>query len=195
MVFLQTCCRSRSTRSPRSASRTSPQPLPTVRRGALPASRTAAATTSLDWSVPLRSAEPILAALGFGANRVATIETDDPDMLGGTLRSIPAMQPAPRPARFPAHRCETRRAAVRADANCTGPLRSRLMSCRCPARAPFGSVRGERRRLHAVPFVCVGLPDRRADRRSGAAHCCALPRMPACSAGCARQPVPRRSSP
>ena len=45
-------------------------------------------------------AEPILAGLGFGADRVATIETDDPDALGATLRAIPPMPSAPRPANF-----------------------------------------------------------------------------------------------
>src|SRR5215472_10114196 len=33
-------------------------------------------------------AEPILVGLGFGEGRVATIETDDPDALGETLRAI-----------------------------------------------------------------------------------------------------------
>jgi len=37
-------------------------------------------------------AEPILAGLGFGTERSATIETDDPDVLGDMLRAIP---PAP----------------------------------------------------------------------------------------------------
>jgi ferredoxin len=45
-------------------------------------------------------AEPILAGLGFGAGRIATIETDDPDLLLRALRAIPAMPPAPRPASF-----------------------------------------------------------------------------------------------
>jgi ferredoxin len=45
-------------------------------------------------------AEPILAGLGFGTGRIATIETDDPDVLGATLRAIPAMAIAPRPASF-----------------------------------------------------------------------------------------------
>jgi ferredoxin len=45
-------------------------------------------------------AEPILAGLGFGADRIATIETDDPDLLGATLRAIPTMAAAPRPASF-----------------------------------------------------------------------------------------------
>jgi ferredoxin len=45
-------------------------------------------------------AEPILAGLGFASRRVATIETDDPDALGATLRKIEAAAPAPRPASF-----------------------------------------------------------------------------------------------
>jgi ferredoxin len=42
-------------------------------------------------------ADPILTGLGFGRARVATIETDDPDLLLEALRAIPAMPPAPRP--------------------------------------------------------------------------------------------------
>jgi ferredoxin len=45
-------------------------------------------------------ADPILMGLGFGAGRIATIETDDPDFLLEALRAIPAMPPAPRPASF-----------------------------------------------------------------------------------------------
>src|SRR3984893_11166807 len=45
-------------------------------------------------------AEPILTGLGFGAGRVATIETDDPDLLSEALRALPAMAAAPRPASF-----------------------------------------------------------------------------------------------
>jgi ferredoxin len=45
-------------------------------------------------------ADPILTGLGFGAGRVATIETDDPDLLIEALRAIPPMPPAPRPASF-----------------------------------------------------------------------------------------------
>jgi ferredoxin len=45
-------------------------------------------------------AEPILAGLGFGAGRVATIETDDPFALGETLRAIVSVDGAPRPAAF-----------------------------------------------------------------------------------------------
>jgi ferredoxin len=45
-------------------------------------------------------AEPILIALGFGAGRIATIETDDPDVLGTELRTIPRTAGAPRPGSF-----------------------------------------------------------------------------------------------
>jgi ferredoxin len=45
-------------------------------------------------------AEPILAGLGFGTGRVATIETDDPDALGAALRAIAPLEAAPRPASF-----------------------------------------------------------------------------------------------
>src|ERR1700682_1550435 len=45
-------------------------------------------------------AEPILTGLGFGAGRIAPIETDDPDGLIEALRAIPPMAPAPRPASF-----------------------------------------------------------------------------------------------
>ena len=45
-------------------------------------------------------ADPILTGLGFGAGRVATIETDDPDNLIEALRAIPSMPAAPRPASF-----------------------------------------------------------------------------------------------
>jgi ferredoxin len=47
-------------------------------------------------------AEPILAGLGFGPGRVATIETDDPDALGATLRAIQPTQGAKTPATFQA---------------------------------------------------------------------------------------------
>jgi ferredoxin len=45
-------------------------------------------------------ADPILTGLGFGAGRIATVETDDPELLGEALRAIPSMPPAPRPASF-----------------------------------------------------------------------------------------------
>jgi ferredoxin len=48
----------------------------------------------------LALADPILAGLGFGASRAATIETDDPDALGAALRAIETQDGAPRLASF-----------------------------------------------------------------------------------------------
>jgi ferredoxin len=45
-------------------------------------------------------AQPVLAGLGFGGARLATIETDDPDALGSALRDIAAGEPSQRPASF-----------------------------------------------------------------------------------------------
>jgi ferredoxin len=53
--------------------------------------------TGLQQTIAL--AEPILAGLGFGSSRVATIETDDPDALGVALRSVEG-EPSQRPATF-----------------------------------------------------------------------------------------------
>lgn len=48
----------------------------------------------------LALADALLRGLGFGAGRIATIETDDPDALDAALRSIPSLPGAPRPASF-----------------------------------------------------------------------------------------------
>lgn len=45
-------------------------------------------------------ADPILVGLGFGAGRIATIETDDPDSLLDALHAIPPLLPVPHPASF-----------------------------------------------------------------------------------------------
>jgi ferredoxin len=50
----------------------------------------------------LALAEPILQGLGFAGPRVATLEADDPEVVGVALREIPSMPPAPRPASFQA---------------------------------------------------------------------------------------------
>jgi ferredoxin len=44
--------------------------------------------------------EPILSGLGFGADRLSTIEIDDPDALGDALRAITQREGTPRPASF-----------------------------------------------------------------------------------------------
>src|SRR5712692_8078226 len=51
-------------------------------------------------SKTLALAEPILAGLGFGAGRAATIETDDPDALGTVLRALDVGEPSVHPAHF-----------------------------------------------------------------------------------------------
>jgi ferredoxin len=84
-------------------------------------------------------ADPILGGLGFGAGRIATIETDDPDLLSEALRAIPAMAPSPHPASF------------RTQGNKRNVLRFALSELHraapepvpiiaLPAGAPFGAV-------------------------------------------------------
>ena len=48
----------------------------------------------------LTLAEPILSGLGFGPQRAGTIATDDPDVLGATLRQIESGDGAQQPASF-----------------------------------------------------------------------------------------------
>jgi ferredoxin len=85
-------------------------------------------------------AELILAGLGFGGDRVATIETDDPDALGSTLRAILTMASAPRPANFLPMGGEKRsvlRLALR-ELHRAAPVPVDVMAL--PRQAPFGSV-------------------------------------------------------
>src|SRR5262249_54120716 len=49
---------------------------------------------------PIALPEPILSGLGFGTDRLSTIETDDPDALGDTLWAIAHLKGTPRPASF-----------------------------------------------------------------------------------------------
>ena len=51
-------------------------------------------------SKTLALADPILSGLGFGAGRAATIEADDPFVLGESLRAILAADATPHPASF-----------------------------------------------------------------------------------------------
>ena len=84
-------------------------------------------------------AEPILAGLGFGAGRVATIETDDPDALGEALRAIALLPPAPRPASFApvGGKREVMLLALR-ELQRAAPTPVDLVAL--PAGAPFGAV-------------------------------------------------------
>jgi ferredoxin len=87
----------------------------------------------------LALAEPILAGLGFGAGRAATIETDDPDALGMTLREIDTTGAAPRPATFSSvgPKRDVMRLALR-ELQRAAPAPVDVIAL--PAGAPFGKV-------------------------------------------------------
>lgn len=87
----------------------------------------------------LALAEPILAGLGFGAGRAATIETDDPDALGTMLREIDIAAPAPRPASFMAvgPKRDVMRLALR-ELQRAAPAPVDVVAL--PQGAPFGKV-------------------------------------------------------
>src|SRR5688572_24957537 len=84
-------------------------------------------------------AEPILAGLGFGAGRVATIETDDPFALGEILRTIAPADGAPRPAAFQpvGAKRDVLRLALR-ELHHAAPAPVDIVAL--PAGAPFGTV-------------------------------------------------------
>jgi len=83
--------------------------------------------------------EPILAGLGFGLGRVATIETDDPDALGETLRAIAPAPPSARPAGFApvGAKRDVLRLALR-ELQRAAPAPVDVVPL--PAGAPFGAV-------------------------------------------------------
>jgi ferredoxin len=84
-------------------------------------------------------AEPILTGLGFGADRLSTIETDDPDGLGDTLRAIAHLQGTPRPASFTplGTSRELLRLALR-ELQRAAPASVDVIAL--PAGAPFGAI-------------------------------------------------------
>jgi ferredoxin len=85
-------------------------------------------------------AECILAGLGFGTDgRIATIETDDPEVLGAELRSIPSMAAAPHPGSFmpTGDKPGVLRFALR-ELHRAAPEPTDLITL--PAQAPFGTV-------------------------------------------------------
>jgi ferredoxin len=84
-------------------------------------------------------AEPILMGLGFGDGRVATIETDDPDALGETLRAIAPGPPCPRPASFApiGAKRDVMRLALR-ELQRAAPTPVDVVAL--PAGAPFGAI-------------------------------------------------------
>lgn len=84
-------------------------------------------------------AEPILAGLGFAGARVATIETDDPDALGGALRAMAAMAAAAKPATFSAvgQKRDVVRLALR-ELHAAAPTPIDIVPL--PPGAPFGTL-------------------------------------------------------
>jgi len=83
-------------------------------------------------------AEPIVAGLGFDGQRVATIETDDPDALGTALRN-PTPKPAEKPATFApmGAKRDVLRFALR---ELNGATTKPVDIIPLPAGAPFGNV-------------------------------------------------------
>jgi len=84
-------------------------------------------------------AEPILAGLGFGSARIATIETDDPDALAEALQAIETHEDTPRPATFlpVGGKRDLMRLALR-ELQRAAPAPVDVVSL--PAGAPFGAV-------------------------------------------------------
>jgi ferredoxin len=87
----------------------------------------------------LASAASILAGLGFDGERVATIETDDPDALGTTVREIAPMAGAERRANFTAvgGKRDVMRLALR-ELHAVAPARVDVIEL--PEGAPFGTL-------------------------------------------------------
>jgi ferredoxin len=84
-------------------------------------------------------AEPILAGLGFGEGRVATIETDDPDALGEALRAIALQDGVSRPVTFApvGAKRDVLRLSLR-ELQRASPVPAEIVPL--PAGAPFGTV-------------------------------------------------------
>lgn len=84
-------------------------------------------------------AEPILAAIGFAGARIGTIETDDPDTLGSTLRAIAPMEGVAKPATFSVigGKREVMRLALR-ELHAVAPAPVDVVPL--PEGAPFGTI-------------------------------------------------------
>jgi ferredoxin len=84
-------------------------------------------------------AEPILAGLGFLGARIATIETDDPFILGDLLRAMEPGEAAPRPASFqPAGDTRGLLCIALQELHRAAPAPAEVIAL--PAGAPFGAV-------------------------------------------------------
>jgi ferredoxin len=84
-------------------------------------------------------AEPVLAGLGFAGTRVATIETDDPDVLGAALHGIATMHGVAKPATFSAigGKRDVVRLALR-ELHAAAPAPVDVVPL--PEGAPFGTI-------------------------------------------------------
>jgi Fe-S-cluster-containing hydrogenase component 2 len=84
-------------------------------------------------------AQPIIAGLGLDGIRVATIETDDPFLLGDVLRNIEPADPVARPARFQpvGSKREILRLALR-ELHRVAPAPIDVVAL--PVGAPFGAI-------------------------------------------------------
>jgi ferredoxin len=84
-------------------------------------------------------AEPILASLGLSGERLATIETDDPFVLGDALRAIEPGEPVSRPAAFEplGSKRDVLRLALR---ELHRVARAPIDIIALPTGAPFGAV-------------------------------------------------------
>jgi len=84
-------------------------------------------------------AEPILAGLGLGDGRIATVETDDPEALGDALDAIVPARPCPRPASFApvGGKRDVMRLALR-ELQRAAPTPVDVIAL--PAGAPFGAI-------------------------------------------------------
>jgi len=84
-------------------------------------------------------ADAVLAGLGFDGDRIATIETDDPEALGANLRAIEPMASTPRPASFipTGAKRSVLRFALR-ELHRAAPAPVDVVAL--PERAPFGAV-------------------------------------------------------
>jgi ferredoxin len=83
--------------------------------------------------------QAIVAGLGFDGPRIASIETDDPDVLGETLRAIEALKAVAKPATFAAvgKKREVLQLALR-ELHATAPAPVDVIAL--PEGAPFGRV-------------------------------------------------------
>lgn len=84
-------------------------------------------------------AEPIVSGLGFGVGTVSTIETDDPDALGESLKAIETGPGTPRPASFlpVGGKRDVQRLALR-ELHRAAPVPVNVIEL--PNGAPFGAV-------------------------------------------------------